>query len=155
MANPDNGAQPMLPYTIRGQFIKDLSFENPDPLKTFSNESDTQPSINVDIQAKGQNIGGADFEVSLIIKTHAKREEINIFVVELVYSAFVTLNESVDKNEIGKYLMVDVPRIIFPAARNIVADVTRDGGFPPLMLNTVDFAALYAQQAKEQQQAAS
>lgn len=152
MTEANGDGQPMLPYTIRGQFIKDLSFENPDPLKTFSTQSEEQPNINVDIQARGQNIGGADFEVTLEIRTHAKRNDENIFMAELVYSAFVTFDESVNRDSVGHLLMVEVPHMMFPAARNIIADVTRDGGFPPLMLNSVDFGKLYEQQAASQMQ---
>ena len=153
MTEPNGNVQPMLPYSIRGQFIKDLSFESPNPIKTFSEQTDEQPNINVDIQARGENIGGADFEVTLEIKAHAKRNDENIFMVELVYAAFVTFDESVNRDNVGRLLMVEVPHMMFPAARNIIADITRDGGFPPLMLNPVNFEQLFEQQAANQPQA--
>jgi preprotein translocase subunit SecB len=135
-----------LPLTLQAQYIKDLSFENPNPVASFSNENNVQPNISVNIQAKAENLGGRNFEVVLDIRIDATREKAPLFVVELSYAGIVTLGEAVTEHEAGAFLMVDSPRLLFPFARNILADVTRDGGFPPLMLNPVDFAALYEQQ---------
>jgi preprotein translocase subunit SecB len=137
------------PLTVHAQYIKDLSFENPSPVASFTNENNAQPNISVNIQAKAESLGGRSFEVVLDIRIDATREKNPLFVVELSYAGIVSLGEHVTEHDAGAFLMVDSPRLLFPFARNILADVTRDGGFPPLMLNPVDFSALYEQQ-KEQ-----
>ena len=149
MTNEDEKVAPHPPLTVQAQYIKDLSFENPSPLASFTNENNIQPNISVNIQARAESLGGRNFEVVLDIRIDATREKNPLFLVELSYAGIVTLGEHVTEHEAGAFLMVDTPRLLFPFARNILADVTRDGGFPPLMLNPVDFAALYEQQ-KEQ-----
>lgn len=141
-----------LPVTIHAQYIKDLSFENPTPVASFTNENNVQPNISVGIQAKAENLGGRNFEVILDIRIDATREKTPLFVTELSYAGIITLADSVDEADAGPLLMVEAPRLLFPFARNILADVTRDGGFPPLMLVPVDFAALYEQQKNQEAQ---
>ena len=145
-----NGPAITLPLTIHAQYIKDLSFENPSPIQSFTNEEHGQPNISVGIQAKAENLGGANFEVVLEIRIDATREKTPLFVTELSYAGIITLADSVESDEAGPLLMVESPRLLFPFARNILADVTRDGGFPPLMLAPVDFAALYEQQKAQE-----
>ena len=141
-----------LPVTIHAQYIKDLSFENPTPVASFTNENNVQPNISVGIQAKAENLGGRNFEVILDIRIDATREKTPLFVTELSYAGIITLADSVDEADAGALLMIEAPRLLFPFARNILADVTRDGGFPPLMLVPVDFAALYEQQKNQEAQ---
>jgi preprotein translocase subunit SecB len=144
------GGAMTLPITIHAQYIKDFSFENPSPIASFSNESNAQPNISVGIQAKADNLGGRNFEVVLEIRIDATREKAPLFVTELSYAGIVTLGDNVSESEAGPLLMIESPRLLFPFARNILADVTRDGGFPPLMLAPVDFAALYEQQKNQE-----
>jgi preprotein translocase subunit SecB len=139
-----------LPITIHAQYIKDLSFENPSPIQSFTNETNAQPNISVGIQAKAENLGGRNFEVILDIRIDATREKAPLFVTELSYAGIITLGDNVEELEAGPLLMIESPRLLFPFARNILADVTRDGGFPPLMLAPVDFAALYEQQKNQE-----
>lgn len=143
----ESGAAPMtLPLTIRAQYIKDLSFENPDPLASFAADDEKQPSISVGIQAKAQNLGDKNFEVVLDIRIDATREKNTLFIAELSYAGIVTIEDNTTEEEVGKLVMVETPRLLFPFARNILADVTRDGGFPPLLLAPVDFEHLFEQQ---------
>jgi len=135
-----------LPITVHAQYVKDLSFENPDPIATFSKQAETQPSISVGIQAHAQNLGERNFEVVLEVRIDAKRDKDVMFIAELSYAGVITLGENVSEDEAGPLIMVETPKLLFPFARNILADVTRDGGFPPLMLAPVDFQALYDQQ---------
>lgn len=139
-----------MPITIHAQYIKDLSFENPSPIASFTNETNAQPNISVGIQAKADNLGGRNFEVILEIRIDATREKTPLFVTELTYAGIITLGDNVGEDEAGPLLMIESPRLLFPFARNILADVTRDGGFPPLMLAPVDFAALYEQQKNQE-----
>jgi len=116
------------------------------PLSSFTNESKAQPGISVGIQANAQSIGGRNFEVVLDIRIDASREKAPLFIAELSYAGIVTLSDSIDEADAASLLMIEGPRLLFPFARNILADVTRDGGFPPLMLAPVDFVALFEQQ---------
>ncbi|MGV8947909.1 MAG: protein-export chaperone SecB [Candidatus Paracaedibacter sp.] len=153
-AETNPAAAMALPITIHAQYIKDLSFENPTPVASFTNENNIQPNISVGIQAKAENLGGRNFEVILDIRIDATREKTPLFVTELSYAGIITLADSVDEADAGALLMIEAPRLLFPFARNILADVTRDGGFPPLMLVPVDFAALYEQQKNQEAQEA-
>ena len=143
------GGAMTLPITVHAQYIKDFSFENPNPIASFTNESNAQPNIQVGIQAKANNLGGRNFEVILEVRIDATRENNPLFVTELSYAGIITLGDNVEEHEAGPLLMIESPRLLFPFARNILADVTRDGGFPPLMLAPVDFAALYEQQKNQ------
>lgn len=150
---PQNEAEGLaLPLIIRAQYIKDFSFENPNPLQAFVMPTDgTQPSIAVDIQARAQNLGNGNYEVVLDFHIQAKREENSLFVLELSYGGLVTLGP-VPEEAIEPLVMIECPHLLFPFARNILAEVTRDGGFPPLYLTPVDFAALYRQQLEQRHQ---
>jgi len=119
------------PITMQAQYIKDLSFENPSPIAAFTNESKAQPGISVGIEAKAEAIGGRNFEVVLDIRIDANREKEHLFIAELSYAGIVTLSDSVNEGDAASLLMIEGPRLLFPFARNILADVTRDGGFPP------------------------
>lgn len=135
----------VLPFVIRGQYIKDLSFENLNPLKYLTEESDKKPNISVDIQAKASVVADNTFEVVLEIQIDAKRDDEQMFITELSYAGIVTLG-NVAEEHVEPLLMIHCPSLLFPFARNIIADAVRDGGFAPLMLAPVDFAYLYQQQ---------
>ena len=140
-----------LPLIIRAQYIKDLSFENPNPLTAFNvTGEESQPSISVDIQAKAQNLGSNNYEVILDFHVQAKRDDVSLFVLELSYGGLVTLGE-IPEEAIEPLVMIECPHLLFPFARNTLAEITRDGGFPPLYLTPVDFAALYRQQLAQRQ----
>src|SRR5476649_729701 len=143
MSTEENAPAMTLPITIHAQYIKDLSFENPSPVASFTNENNVQPNISVGIQAKADNLGGRNFEVVLDIRIDATRDNTPLFVTELSYAGIVTLADSVDEDDAGPLLMIESPRLLFPFARNILADVTRDGGFPPVLLQPIGFVALW------------
>ena len=136
------------PFLIHVQYIKDLSFENPKPLESFGETVEAQPSISVDIQAKAQDLGSSSFEVLLEIRVDAKRNNKQLFLLELSYGAIVALSNQAaqEQEEIRPIVMVGIPHILFPFARKIVADTISDGGFPPLLLSPVDFSHLYRDQ---------
>lgn len=138
------------PIMVRAQYIRDLSFENPNPLVIFSSENSTQPEIQVGIQAKAQNLGDRNFELVLDFNIDAKRDKDTMFIVELSYAAVVTVSNSYPEDKLNHAVMVDAAQLLFPFARNIIADMTRDGGYPPLMLAPVDFAGLFQQQQDQQ-----
>src|SRR5262245_47928050 len=107
MATESEKVHPSL--AIHAQYIKDLSFENPNHVAAFSNENNAQPNISVNIQAKAENIGGRNFEVVLDIRIDAAREQTSLFVAELSYAGIVSLGESVTEHDAGALLMVDSP----------------------------------------------
>lgn len=131
--------------TILGQYIKDLSFENPTPAQTIQKLSTEQPSMNINVNLNAQQVGEDIYEVDLKVTATAQSNEETAFVAELLYSGLFGI-KNLPENQLQPFLMVEAPRQIFPFARRILSDVTRDGGFPPLMLEPIDFAGLYKQQ---------
>ncbi len=148
--NQPVGQEATLPFAIRGQYIRDLSFENPNPLKHLVENMDKEPDITVDIQVTSDVVGDKLFEVVLHIHVDAKRDDDQMFLTELTYAGLVTIGELPDEF-VKPLLLIHCPNLLFPFARNILSDAVRDGGFPPLMLAPVDFAYLYQQQHGEAQ----
>ncbi len=132
---------------IIGQFIKDLSFENPNAPRSLAQGEQPKLDINVNVGAK--TMGEDQFEVSLTLTAKAERPDLVLFAVELVYAGIFKIT-GVPKEHLHPFVMIECPRMIFPFARNILADATRNGGFPPLMLDPIDFAQLYRQNMAQQ-----
>lgn len=146
----DMPVENQLPFNIHIQYLKDLSFENPNPLAHLTSTDQIQPEIGINIQVNAHHITEKMFEVILEIKTDAKRKDDIMFICQVQYAAILSLvNENEPEENIKKILLVSCPHFIFPFARNIVADLTRDSGFPPLMLQPVDFEALNKGQNKK------
>lgn len=150
-APPNGQTQPAREVVINAQYIKDLSFENPRAPQSLLQQQQ-QPEVQVGINVKAQNIAPGFFEVLITINAEAKSNNERIFLVELAYGAVASLN-NVPEAEMPAALLVEAPRLIFPFARAIIANATRDGGFLPLMLQPIDFAQLLRQQQLQQQQA--
>ena len=152
--SPQPAGAPAQPLVVNIQYVKDLSFEVPGAPQIFSQlKAQPQVSINLDVQARRVTEGQSVFEVSLVIRAeaHDNSAQANgqaatppptVFVAELTYAGVFTLNGLPD-NAIEPVLLVECPRILFPFARNILSDVTRDGGFPPVLLQPIDFVALW------------
>ena len=138
-------ADPPLPHQliINAQYIKDLSFENPRAPHSL-NQQTTQPSVDINVDVKAQGLGPENYEVVLTINASAKLQDEALFIVELAYGAIITVR-NVPQQLLTAIVLVETPRLMFPFARNIVAETTRDGGFPPLMINPIDFAELLRQ----------
>lgn len=130
-----------LPIMIQAQYIKDFSFENPNaPQSLMPSQEQPVLDVRIDVQTRG---GPEDsYEVTLHIKAEAKVAGNTAFVIELAYAGLALL-KGVPKEALQPVLLVEVPRLLFPFARNIIADVTRDGGFAPLMINPIDFADMF------------
>ena len=141
------------PLSIHGQYLKDFSFENPNPLEAFGGDhQDKQPQINIDIQVKAEPVGEKTFEVVLHVRAEAKREKSQLFLTEISYAGIVSLGDEVPQEHYGPLLMLHCPALLFPFARPLIADATRNGGFPPLMMDPVDFARLYHEQQTQTEQ---
>ena len=142
-ATPQPGDQPPAPsIRVMGQYVKDLSFENPSAPGSLRQGGQPQIDIAVDVRATPQE--GDAFEVELVMNAKADREGAPLFIVELTYAGLFQI-QNLDERAREAFLLIECPRILFPFARRILADATRDGSFPPLMLEPIDFAALYRQ----------
>jgi preprotein translocase subunit SecB len=125
---------------INAQYVKDLSFENPRAPQSLMQPA-AQPEVAINVDVKAQNLGPEVYEVVLTVTVNAHAQDTPIFIVELAYAAVVTV-KNIPEAMLPAVLLVETPRLIFPFARAIIAEATRDGGFPPLMINPVDFAEL-------------
>ena len=144
---PGPAAAPQLqatPLTLHGQYIKDLSFENPRAPQSLIEQKQPQLTLNVNVSTR--QFEAKTFEVTLSIEASAHTPEKEpLFMLELVYAGTVSLGE-VPQEAYGPLLLIETPRLLFPFARAIVANATREAGFPPLNIAPVDFVALYRQQ---------
>jgi len=145
----ENGAAtapPQPKMSVLGQFIRDLSFENALALKGV--EGEVKPAINVEValDAKKRPVDH-QYEVITKFKVTSNNQDGGepLFLLELEYGGIFQV-ENVPEEQLHPFLMIECPRMLFPFVRRIVSDITRDGGFPPLNLDTVDFLALYRQE---------
>ena len=154
MAETENGAaaQPQMPQMkVLGQYIRDLSFEN--ILSRKPVEGQVQPDIQVQVALDGRK-GAAEKQYEVLSKYNItsknKGSDDVLFVLELEYSGLFQI-DNISDEQLHPFLMIECPRMLFPFVRRIVSDVTRDGGFPPLNLDNIDFVALYRQQLAQRQ----
>lgn len=131
---------------IHRHYIKDLSVENPNAPSIFATRQ--QPQIKVSLDVRAQRVVERIFEVVLAAKVEAQIEDKSAFLIELEFAALSKVGDSVPNSEMEGILGVEVPQLLFPFARNIIADVTRDAGYPPLLINPVDFSSLQRQKAE-------
>ncbi|NQY96001.1 MAG: protein-export chaperone SecB [Henriciella sp.] len=151
----DNAPQQGPAIRVLSQYIKDLSFENPGAAVQ------DQPNIELSIDVGAAPRQGQDgvFEVTLKLKARAGTETTALFLIEMDYAGLFQL-QGFSQADMEPILLIECPRILFPFARRIIADISAEGGFPPLRIDPVDFGALYnsqkqrAAQAAAQQQAA-
>ena len=142
MSDPTPDQAPAGPLILNMQYTRDLSFEVPGAPEIFASLRETpQIDLKLDVQARPIQDGQNLFEVSLDIRADAKAGDTVCFIAELTYCGIFTVN--VDEQSLEPVLLVECPRLLFPFARNILAEVTRDGGFPPVFLNPIDFVALW------------
>jgi len=127
---------------INVQYIKDLSFENPGAPSSLVGNGNA-PKIDVSVDVQIQKLAESNFEVALVISANANVGDKKLFLVELNYAGVFSID--VPEEELEPVLMIYCPNMLFPYARRIVSDSVRDGGFPPLMLDPIDFAMLYQQ----------
>ena len=136
---------------ILGQYLKDLSFENPHAPQSLGIQQG-QPEINISVNVNAKNLAPTDFEVELHLDAKANHEGKTVFAAELLYAGIFRL-ENLPEDAIHPIILVECPRMIFPFARQILADATRNGGFPPLMLDPIDFASMYQKRLADAQKA--
>jgi preprotein translocase subunit SecB len=136
-------------YTISTQYVKDLSFENPRAPLVFAQSAGKAPQVHVSVAVSGQQLSDTLYEVVLHLKADAMHDNDVLFVAELEYAGVVLSNAVIPAEHLTPLMNVEVPRQLFPFARGILANATRDGGFMPLLLAPVDFDALYRQKQAE------
>jgi len=172
-----SGQAQQIPLVVNIQYVKDMSFEVPNAPQVFT-QIRTQPAVNInlDVNARRLQENQHVYEVTLMIRAEAHEQQAaastggnghtapttvgdptgatgaTVFVAELAYAGVFTLS-GLPENAVEPVLLVECPRILFPFARNILADVTRDGGFPPVLLQPIDFVALW--QSRRQAAAAA
>ena len=144
----DQNNQPQV--VINTQYVKDLSFESPEAPACFL-EIKSTPKIDLALDIKVQHLEKDSYEVVLKVNAKALLKEKSLFVVELEYAGLFSIKNIEKEDQKEQILLIYCPSLIFPFARRVIADVTRDGGFQPLMVNPIDFSALYMQQKKQQE----
>ncbi len=140
-------AQPSL--NVVAQYVKDFSFENPrapDSLRP----KDGGPQIQVGVNVQSRQRSGIEFEVELKLEVSATQGEDTVFHIELDYGGLFRV-QNVPQQHLHPFIMIECPRLLFPFARQIVADAAVRGGFPPLMIDPIDFVALYQQYVQQMQ----
>jgi preprotein translocase subunit SecB len=146
---PDNG-QPQ--FNVISQYVKDLSFECPDSTRFFRAPG-KNPNLQINFNVQVVNLQQDVYEVAISLEGEAKSDDGVLYNIELVYAgAFVLKN--FPREELQPLLFIHCPALIFPFARRIAADLSRESGFPPLMLDPIDFAGLYRARAEAGQQPA-
>jgi preprotein translocase subunit SecB len=136
--------------SVNAQFIKDLSFESPNVLRIMSQPTNQPPEVNFNLGVQANTVGQDTYDVTLTIRAEAKRENVVAFIVELSYAGIFTIT-GIPQDQMEPVLFIEGPRLLFPFARAIISDLTRDGGYTPLMLNPIDFVDLYRRKLAERQ----
>jgi len=151
MAEQNGDAQPAAAavpkFSVLAQYAKDFSFENPNAPKSLSPGS-SPPQISVQINVDAKPLSDTDVEVSLKIEGKAEMTDTLLFRLELDYAGVFRI-QNVPKESLNPIVLIECPRLLFPFAREIIASTVRSGGFPPLLLDPVDFAGLYRQKMNE------
>ncbi len=143
----------MVPIRFLGQFVRDLSFEVPHAPEIFNDIRQRAPDIPVSFDVATRHVGGSTFEVSMNVNLQASVGEKPAFILELVYAGLVDVDLSaVPEDQLHAVLLIEIPRYLFPFVRQIVGDLTVNGGFPPLMLQMIDFMDLYRRKFGDQPQ---
>ncbi|MEI5679061.1 protein-export chaperone SecB [Mesorhizobium sp. CGMCC 1.15528] len=148
--NGNNGVQPSL--NVLAQYVKDLSFESPGAPNSLRGR-DKAPGIAINVNVNANPLSDKEFDVNLSLTAKAAFDKDVLFNVELVYGGVFKI-EGFPQEHMLPLLFIECPRLLFPFARQIIADATRNGGFPPLMLDPIDFAQMFQQKMAEDQAAA-
>ncbi|MBL8573457.1 MAG: protein-export chaperone SecB [Hyphomicrobiaceae bacterium] len=147
MTTQEAPAAPQL--NVLAQYVKDLSFENPNAPQSLA-PAETPPQVSINVNVSGKPLSETEIEVDLTIEAKAERAGSTLFAVEVVYAGlFRVMN--VPAEHLHPFVMIECPRLLFPFARQLVAEQTRNGGFMPLMIDPIDFVALYQQNAEAAQ----
>ena len=152
MTDQQNPPQPTgVPLSVNLQYLKDLSFESPRAPQVFVSEG-PQSQVGVNVRVDGRGVGENTYEITLHLEVAATAGDAQVFLLEMDYAGIFTVPQLVPE-VLGPLLMIEAPRMLFPFARQIVSNTVAAGGFPPLLINPIDFADLYRRQLAAQAQA--
>jgi len=146
MSVSNGGPQPqaaMPQIGVLAQYVKDLSFENPNAPRSLT-PTGQQPKINIQVNVEAAPQSATDFEVTLRLDAKAEIQDKVLFGLELVFAGIFRI-QNVPPDSLQPVVLIECPRLLFPFAREIIATTVRNGGFPPLMLDPIDFVGLYRQ----------
>jgi preprotein translocase subunit SecB len=135
---------------IVSQYVKDLSFENPNVRKLLTSPGD-QPNLKVEVNVGAQRVDNDLYESAIEFKATASNNIGTIYLLETVYAGLLKI-ESIPDSALEPFLLISGPTMLFPFLRRLVADITREGGYPPLLLEPIDFAALYLRRQQQRAQ---
>lgn len=144
----DGEAKPNI--QMLGQYIRDLSFENPKAPMSLQGPGEN-PKMHIEVNVGAKKVGDDVYESSINFNAKSSTDDGAMYELEVVYAGLMKLT-NVPDNMLQPVLLINCPVLTFPFLRRIVADITREGGFPPLFLDPIDFASLYAQNMKRQQE---
>jgi preprotein translocase subunit SecB len=151
-SNPAASAQNQsVQVRVMGQYIKDLSFENPNVDKLITNPPD-KPNLRIEVNVNASKFSDKAYESTILFKAEASTNETTIYDMELSYAGLFQI-ENMPQESLEPFLLVNCPALLFPFLRRMVADITREGGFPPLLLDPIDFGGLFiARKQKEEEE---
>ncbi len=147
----EDGAAPQVQMKVLGQYVRDLSFENVMAQKGAGGDVQPDVSVQVNLDARKRQIEG-QYEVMIKLNVESKAKESGdvLFVLEIEYAGIFQI-DGVPEDRMHPFLLIECPRMLFPFLRRIVSDVTRDGGFPPLNMDNIDFVQIYRNEMARQQ----
>lgn len=137
---------------MHAQYVKDISFENPNAVAAHLNPGQ-QPQVEIGVNVNADKVNDTQYEVRLHITAKAKTDDMSLFLADLTYAGIVSVPEA-SPEEVNPLVMIEGPRLLFPYARSIISNLTRDGGFLPLNMQPVDFVAVYRHSLEQQRKAA-
>lgn len=147
--NPQDGKKPAQPQVnVLGQYIKDLSFENPNAPEILKGQI-KNPNLKLNFNVVVKQIEPEIYEVALAIEGEATSDQGQLYELELVYGGAFRLKD-LPQEAIQPFLYIECPALLFPFVRRLLTDLTREGGFPPLLLDPINFAELYRQNITKQ-----
>ena len=144
---PAEAQQPQMHAQVVGQFIRDLSFENPNVTRLLDGPGDN-PNLKIEVNVNAERVRPDLFQSAIDFKAHATNKDGTIYIMECVYGGLFKL-QNVPEQAMEPFLLINCPTILFPFLRRLVADITREGGFPPLLLDPIDFGGLYVRRQQE------
>ena len=153
-ANGNGATQDLAPQlNVLAQYTKDLSFENPNAPRSLTAQQGA-PEISIQVNVNLRQLAGTDYEVELLLEGSAIEGANTLFRFELNYAGLFRI-QNVPEQDLHPVLMIECPRLLFPFAREIIANAIRGGGFPPLLIDPIDFVSLYRQRLAESEEQAT
>lgn len=143
------GAQPPFQVRVLGQYIKDLSFENPNVEKLLQAAGDN-PNLQLEVNVNAKGVAKDVFESAIEFKARASNKQGVLYDLEVVYAGLFKV-ENIPQQALEPFLLINCPLLLFPFLRRLAADLTREGGFPPLLLDPIDFGGLYFRRKQQAQ----